>query len=160
MLHAGPSPKAVWVWPEDSYSALVEGRGKTFDVGRDDRCFDYEDWLGHATRLTVHAGGALFIPRGDFHVFRNVGCSSFVGISFLLATASAMLAEAITSLFDAEDASDLAALDCGDPSSQVEALAAKRLARIEDLPARLAAEAGTNCRLRQSNGHCTTVPIV
>ncbi|WP_341357079.1 hypothetical protein [Rossellomorea sp. y25] len=78
IFHLGPEEKHVWIWKREDYVRLT---------GSSDRRFDPENLVEHATHYILKPGDCLFIPKGDFHVFKNVGFSSFLG--FILYPSSA-----------------------------------------------------------------------
>ncbi|MBG9691493.1 MULTISPECIES: hypothetical protein [Lysinibacillus] len=71
IFHLGPDEKHVWIWRNAEYLKLTGGKN--------DRRFDFENLVPHAEHLVMKPGDCLFIPKGDFHVFENVGYSSFLG---------------------------------------------------------------------------------
>jgi hypothetical protein len=78
IFHLGPDEKHVWIWKREEYLKLT---------GSSDRRFDPENLVQYATHYVLKPGDCLFIPKGDFHVFKNVGFSSFLG--FILYPSSA-----------------------------------------------------------------------
>ncbi|AST93576.1 hypothetical protein BC6307_21050 [Sutcliffiella cohnii] len=71
IFHLGPDEKHVWIWKRTDYLKLTGGKN--------DRRFDLENLVPYADHFVMKPGDCLFIPKGDFHVFENVGYSSFLG---------------------------------------------------------------------------------
>ena len=72
IFHLGPAPKEVWVFDRDVLPRLPNSRQITFD---------FEHLLGSARHFVLQPGDFLLIPAFDFHVFRNLGYSAFVGLT-------------------------------------------------------------------------------
>ncbi|GAA1076078.1 hypothetical protein GCM10009663_16850 [Kitasatospora arboriphila] len=77
ILHLGPAPKEVWVWPDGSFDDSAVTPSPSF--GR--ICFDIEEHLATAERHLLQPGDFLCIPQDTYHVFRNLGPSAFVGLT-------------------------------------------------------------------------------
>ncbi|MCA1065305.1 hypothetical protein QTG56_07460 [Rossellomorea sp. AcN35-11] len=89
IFHLGPDEKHVWIWKREEYLELT---------GSSDRRFDPENLVEHATHYVLKPGDCLFIPKGDFHVFKNVGFSSFLGFILYPSTAGTVGEEGIKML--------------------------------------------------------------
>ncbi len=77
IFHLGPRTKEVWICEREKYIELN---------GDDSRSFDFDSFSHQAIHHILEPGDLLYIPRGDFHVFRNNGFSSFLGFILYPAT--------------------------------------------------------------------------
>ncbi|TEA09046.1 hypothetical protein [Mycobacteroides salmoniphilum] len=77
IFHLGPGVKELWVWPADGIDQhqLFENPslGKV--------SFDFDRLLPGASRYILRPGDFVCIPRGRYHLFRNVGPSVFLGVT-------------------------------------------------------------------------------
>ncbi|MFI5613923.1 hypothetical protein [Amycolatopsis sp. NPDC051903] len=72
IFHLGPAPKEVWVFDRATLPKLPNGRQITFD---------FTHLLPTARHFVLRPGDFLLIPAFDFHVFRNIGYSAFLGLT-------------------------------------------------------------------------------
>ncbi|CCQ94338.1 hypothetical protein CULT_1810002 [[Clostridium] ultunense Esp] len=89
IFHLGPSVKHCWIWPRSLYIELT---------GNDNRRFDPESLKKYGELFVLEPGDLLFIPKGDFHVFQNVGYSIFLGFILFPSNAEVIGREAIITL--------------------------------------------------------------
>ncbi|WP_345242076.1 hypothetical protein [Pontibacillus salipaludis] len=89
IFHLGPNEKHVWIWKNEDYLKLT---------GSNDRRFDPENLKEYADHYALKPGDCLFIPKGDFHVFQNVGYSAFLGFILYPSTAKTVGNEGINML--------------------------------------------------------------
>ncbi|MGH3723308.1 MAG: hypothetical protein ACRDUS_04155 [Mycobacterium sp.] len=77
IFHLGPGAKELWVWPDDGIDKdqLFENPS----LGR--VSFDFDRLLPGACRYILQPGDFVCIPRGRYHLFRNVGPSVFLGVT-------------------------------------------------------------------------------
>jgi len=97
IFHIGPKPKHVWIWPRDKYLTLA---------GNDNRLFDFNHLEKHAVKYTLEPGDCLFIPKGDFHVFKNDGFSAFLGLIIYPSTRKKMIADAVKKIESVDEELD------------------------------------------------------
>ncbi|MFJ7941157.1 hypothetical protein ACIQYG_22085 [Peribacillus sp. NPDC096622] len=89
IFHLGPDEKHVWIWKNTDYLKLT---------GSNDRRFDLENLIEYADHFVMKPGDCLFIPKGDFHVFENVGYSAFLGFIMYPSSAGTIGSEGINML--------------------------------------------------------------
>src|SRR5699024_6621508 len=97
IFHIGPKPKHVWIWPRDKYLTLA---------GNDNRLFDFNHLEKHAVKYTLEPGDCLFIPKGDFHVFKSDGFSAFLGLIIYASTRKKMIADAVKKIESVDEELD------------------------------------------------------
>lgn len=89
IFHLGPDVKHVWIWKREKYIKLTGGS---------DRRFDPENLKKYADHYILKPGDCLFIPKGDFHVFKNVGYSAFLGFILYPSTTQTVGKEGVNML--------------------------------------------------------------
>ncbi|MFI7104846.1 hypothetical protein ACIBK9_00905 [Nonomuraea sp. NPDC050227] len=72
IFNLGPASKTAWTWSRSSLSALGNGRPRTLDA---------EPLLPAAESVRLAPGDFLLIPAGMFHIFRNDGPSTLLGLT-------------------------------------------------------------------------------
>ncbi|MFF4550048.1 cupin domain-containing protein [Streptomyces sp. NPDC001435] len=91
IFHLGPSPKEVWVWHDHPFDA--SGITPSPSFGR--ITFDIEEHLGSAERYLLRPGDFLLIPQDTYHVFRNLGPSTFLGLTLYPVRTRSLITEAL-----------------------------------------------------------------
>ncbi|KUN75295.1 hypothetical protein AQJ66_36135 [Streptomyces bungoensis] len=91
IFHLGPSPKEVWVWHDHPFDA--SGITPSPSFGR--ITFDIEEHLGSAERHLLRPGDFLLIPQDTYHVFRNLGPSTFLGLTLYPVRTRSLITEAL-----------------------------------------------------------------
>lgn len=77
ILHLGPAPKEVWVWPKGAIEPEALPRNPSFAQ----MSFDFDGSISAANYYLLRPGDFISIPTDYFHVFRNLGPSKFLGFS-------------------------------------------------------------------------------
>lgn len=77
ILHLGPEPKEVWVWPKGAIPPESLPRNPSYAQFS----FDFDGNLGAADYYLLKPGDFISIPKDFFHVFKNLGPSKFLGFS-------------------------------------------------------------------------------
>lgn len=77
ILHLGPDTKTVWVWNVDremgSEIRKIPVMGQV--------SYEIEKYLPYAEKYTLEPGDFISIPKNNFHLFRNDGVATFIGIA-------------------------------------------------------------------------------
>lgn len=72
LFHMGPGSKKVWILPRKEYIELN---------GDEAPSFDYDNYLEHFDCFSMSPGDFVFIPKGDFHVFKTDNFSITLGLT-------------------------------------------------------------------------------
>ena len=88
LLHLGPAPKEVWIWPRATFSAL--GGAREWE-----NSFSFEPIRDSARTYRLEPTDLLFIPAGDYHILRSRSFSITLSVALHPATPTSILARAL-----------------------------------------------------------------
>jgi hypothetical protein len=90
ILHLGPGVKDLWIWPHSKFLELAKDSN---------RRYDFDTFCKTGNHLCLKPGDFVFIPKGDFHVFKNNGFSLFLGLILFPSTAESIAKRSAEVLF-------------------------------------------------------------
>ncbi|WP_010648710.1 cupin domain-containing protein [Oceanobacillus massiliensis] len=151
IFHLGPKEKHVWIWPREEYLEMT---------GSDDRVFEIEDIKEYASHYALQPGDCLFIPKGDFHIFRNDGFSAFLGFILFPTNQESLLKEAMKSIAGKQPNELSYFVKEDDFERQVENTLGKLLDRSDDIYEQIKEAIKTNYFLLKGNGFSIHSPII
>lgn len=147
IFHLGPADKEVWVWPDGPPDHAAGDRRRMI--------FDIEPHLESAEHYVMRPGDFLCIPAGAYHVFRNLGPSTLLGLTLHPTDSRARITDAIWQA--TTTVRGRASVDDGPATGEaVIGLARSMLAEVEGtapLAQRVTNELTVDQLLRRTNGY-------